>query len=86
MAESAHDRRHQAYAALTRLAEEVQAPAVVIVVDAAHTESHVQISAPGVDDLAELKLIGQKALYALTLYLGQIDDQLAGSADRTAPS
>ena len=76
---TAHDRRHQAYAALERLSAEVQAPAVVIVVDAAHTESHVQISAPGVDDLEALKLLGQKALYALNLYLMQIDDQLAAA-------
>jgi hypothetical protein len=82
-----HDQKHLAYAALQRLSDEVQAPAVAIIVDAERNQSHVQISAPGVDDLEALKLLGQKALYALSLYLGQLDEQLAAAGQpQTAPS
>ena len=73
-------RREHAYALLERLTDELGLPAVMVVIDHGHTESHVQINDPGTEDLAELKLLGQKALYALSLYIARIDEMLAAQA------
>ncbi len=72
--------RQRAYAAMNRLTEDVQSPAVLILIDGENVESHVQISDPTTEDLAQLKLVGQKALYALSLYLNQIDGLIAAAA------
>lgn len=63
--------QQRAYRAMERLTEDLQKPAVVIVV--AGDESHVQINDPTSERLEDLKLIGQKSLYALSLYLQRID-------------
>lgn len=67
------ERRSHAYAAMARLTADVKVPAVLILIDPGQLESHVQISDPSTEELRDLKITGQKALNALSLYLEQID-------------
>lgn len=75
--------RQQAYAKLAELVRGVDQPTVVIVLDG--EQAHIEIRVPGTEELEQMKQLGQKAYWALTLYLEEIDRMLrAAEAEKTA--
>lgn len=82
MTPSEYEEREKAYQQMAALVQGVDKPTVVIALHG--PDAHVHIQVPGTDDLAELKLAGQKAYYALTLYLAELDVLIARQGMRKA--
>lgn len=72
-----------AYAPLEERVRGLDKPTVMVMIDG--ESAHVQIHVPGTEEVEQLRLTGQKALWALSLYLAELDRMLqAAQAEKTA--
>jgi hypothetical protein len=72
MTPDAYHAREAVYGKLAELSDALKKPLVAVVLDG--EEAHVHIEVPATQDVRDLILAGQKAYWALTLYLQQLGE------------